>query len=354
MARTLEMTDDYYLNFSSKYLARRNTDVRHTYGCACDESDRRARIGECWRFPIIDTHHDPADAEGSTAFNAVSFLYDARDRTPVPEVAVAGTFGALHERVSLRPVRFLGRPTGYLAITVLVPTGQVHLYNFFVDGFPDLDPVNIQRVTLDNGRVWSRFFTDGCTVPLMFERWEWRLLEQLTSHVLPFRTQAGELFLKTYHDRLDRVAGTKLLHRFDRSVGEVNFIDKLVAREERHHYTDYRICLSMIHALLRRRHPDCEPADAPGEAFVELYEQMGRGDVPGWDYDRYREPRYFLQMLRRHTYTGAFCHPRHGGNTLAAGWAFLADRYRDKHGQTLFDWGRPLERPLGSCTEYRG
>lgn len=354
MTRTVELPDDYYLNYAAKYLARRNTDVRHTYGCACDEWDVRARIGECWRFPIIDTYHDPADPQGSAAVNSVGFVYDARSQAAVPEVAVAGTFGALHDRLPLRPLSFLGRPTGYLAVTALVPKGQVHTYNFFVNGHPQLDPVNIQRMTLDNGRTWSRFFTDGCTVPLMFERWEWQLLERLTSHILPFRTRAGELFLKTYYHRLDRHKDTALAHRIDRGVGVVNFIDKVVAREERHHYTDYRLGLGLIRTILRQRHPDCEPVDAPREAFVELYEQMARGDVPGWDYGQYHDPKYFLQMLRRHTYTGAFSHPRHGGNTLAAGWAFLADRYRDEAGQTLFDWGRPLEPPLGVSLDYRG
>ncbi|VTT99802.1 Uncharacterized protein OS=Crinalium epipsammum PCC 9333 GN=Cri9333_0466 PE=4 SV=1: Gluconate_2-dh3 [Gemmataceae bacterium] len=351
MLPALQFSDDYYLNYCAKYLARRNTEARHTYGCACETSDRRARISECWRFPIVDTHHDLAEPTRSTT-NAVSFIYDARGCS-VSTVAVTGTFASLHQRIPLQPVRFLGRETGYLATTVLVPKKQVHIYQFLVDDTPTLDPINIQRATLDNGRIWSRFFTDGCAVPLMLERWEFQLLGPLTAHILPFRTQTGELFLKQYYDRLDRHAiGSQ--YRFDQAVGVVNFIDKVIAREERHHYGDYRVALSLIRDVLRQRHPGCEPADAPREAFVELYEQLGSGDVPGWDYSRYHEPRYFLQLLRRHTYTGAFSHPRNGGNVLAAGWAFLADRYRDADGNTLFDWERALESPLGTSPDYRG
>ena len=353
MGPGVSLPDDYYLNYCAKYLARRNSDARHTYGCACDDADVRARIGECWRFPIVDTHFDASDAGAAARWNAVSFIYDARGHIRSPAVAVTGTFARLHEHLPLRPVSFLGADSGYLALTVLVPKGQVHIYQFLIDGAPMLDPINIQRVTLDNGRVWSRFFTDGCAASLMLERWESQLLGRLTAHILPFRTQAGELFLKHYYDRLDRQA-LAARHRFDQAVGVVNFIDKIIAREERHHYSDYRIALSIIRDILRQRCPDAEPADAPREAFVELYEQMGRGAVPGWDCERYREPRYFLQLLRRHTYTGAFSHPRYGGNVLAAGWAFLGDRYRDADGNTLFDWERFSEPPLGANPDYRG
>ena len=353
---TLTLPDDYYLNFCAKHLARTNREPRHTYGCACGGDDPRTSLSECWRLPLIDAHHDPADPDGSAGVNAVSFVYDARGRAAEPEVCVVGTFAGLHRNVPLRPVRFLGEPTGYQAVTVLVPKGQAHIYQFVADGVPELDPVNVQRVALDNGRVWSRFFTDGCTATLMFERWECRLLERLTAHVLPFRTRDGELFLKTFFDPGTRRpgAGAAPAHRIDQAVGVVNFIDKVVAREERHHYTDYRLALSIVRDVLRSRFPGTDPADAPRAAFVALYDQMGRGDVPGWDYEKYHDPRYFLQLLRRHTITGAFAHPRYGGNTLAAGWAFLEDRYRDAAGDTLFDWRRAVESPLGANPDYRG
>jgi hypothetical protein len=45
--------------------------------------------------------------------------------------------------------------------------------------------------------------------------------------------------------------------------------------------------------------------------------------------------------------TGAFVHPRHGGNSGTAGWAYLQDRYP-------FEWQVAIEAPLGASTDYRG
>jgi hypothetical protein len=59
-------------------------------------------------------------------------------------------------------------------------------------------------------------------------------------------------------------------------------------------------------------------------------------------------------MLRRHAYTGAFSHPKYGGNASALGWRYLADRFRDANGATLFDWERAIESPLGINTDYHG
>jgi len=76
--------------------------------------------------------------------------------------------------------------------------------------------------------------------------------------------------------------------------------------------------------------------------------------VPHWDYDRFEKPASFLRLLRRHTFTGAFCHPAYGGNIEAAGWRFLEDRYRDTDVKTLFDWRKAIEAPLGADSSYHG
>jgi hypothetical protein len=342
--------DQYVLNQCTKYLARDNPEPRHLYGP--DAGAEVGRIAEAWRFPVIDGHREADAQAASQAVNRVTFVYQAAEPLPA-QVAVVGTFANLYEPLPLNRVG----DTFYFALTVLVPRGEAHTYRFLVDGEALLDPVNPQRVTLDNGQTWSRFFTQDCTQPLVLERWERLLLERLCAHILPFRTPEAENFLERFHDGLDRQARASQYphaYRFDASVGVVNYIDKLLAREEGHHLVDYRICLDLIDQVLRQRNPFVEPARMALDLYVELYQQMGSDAVPGWDYGRYGSPAYFLQLLRRHTLTGAFAHPKYGGNAGAAAWAWLSERYRDAAGDTLFDWGRALEPPYGRNPAYRG
>jgi hypothetical protein len=127
----------------------------------------------------------------------------------------------------------------------------------------------------------------------------------------------------------------------------VNYIDKVVARAERHHIDDYRTCLDLIDEVLKARNPGRDPLTLPRDAFADLYGEMADDRVGGWDTSRYGSPRYFLLLLRRHAMTGAFVHPRHGGNSGTAGWAYLQSRYP-------FDWAAAMEAPLGRNTDYRG
>jgi hypothetical protein len=86
-----------------------------------------------------------------------------------------------------------------------------------------------------------------------------------------------------------------------------------------------------------------EPARLAREVYAELYAGDERRPAsPGWNYGRYGNPRYFLQLLRRHTLTGVFSHPRYGGNAMTLGWKYLGERYRDASGATLFDWRRAI------------
>lgn len=338
--------DQDVLNYCAKYLARENSDPRHNFG-QHDPASFRARVCEPWRFPIIDSHSDRQDFVADYAFNDVTFVFASQSQPEPPqEVVVVGTFANLYEPLPLRRLKFQEIETPYFAITVVVPKGEVHTYKFVVDGRPEVDPVNPQLTMLDNDRMWSRFFTQNCTQPISLERWELALLQRLTDHILPFRTQEGQRALQQ-----NLVGKTFLL---DQSVGAVNFIDKLIAREENHYLDDYQTCLELIDRLLRQRNPVEEPAFMSKQMFVELYDQMASNNVPGWDYGRYGNPRFFLQLLRRHTFTGAFCHPKHGGNTQAAGWAYLEEKYRDPEGGTLFDWRRAIERPLGNDPDYHG
>jgi hypothetical protein len=351
----VDKDDQYVLNYCTKYLARDNSDPRHNFG-QYTAGDRRAAICEAWRFPIIDSYRDGSAPEAYYRYNDVTFVYDGRQGPP-QQVAVVGTFGDLYAPVPLHPLTFLGEPTGFFTITARVPKGQVYLYKFLIDRTDVIDPINPQRVVLDNGQTWSRFFTAACPVPLELNRRERTLLGRLVSHLLPFRLEENRVFIQSVYDHLDRNAREQefpLAYLLDEDVGVVNYIDKIIAQAEQYHAVDYHICLSIIDGLLRARFGGLDPLTAPPEMFADLYAQMETDHVDGWDTNRYNSPRYFLLLLRRHAMTGAFVHPKNHGDSGTAGWMYLEDRFRDPQGQTLFDWRRAIEAPLGHNTDYRG
>ena len=351
-AEIVSRDDTYILNYCTKYLARDNSDPRHNFG-QFSATDLRARISECWRYPLVDSFFDGRDQAASYAKNLVTFVY-FDPRVAIPQsVAVIGSFANLYDPIPLRRIA----ETPYFVLSLAVPKGQVHTYKYLVDGEAVLDPVNPQQATIENGKSWSRFFTQLCTQLVSFERWEADLLERLTDHILPFRTSDGQNFVRRFYDSLDRQSKETRFasaYRLDQSVGVVNYIDKVVAREENHHLGDYKVCLKLVDRVLRQRNPYTEPSQIPKPLYEELYNQMASNSVNGWDYGQYGSPRYFLQLLRRHTYTGAFSHPKYGGNVGALGWAYLEDTYRDDKGNTLFNWRQATEAPLGANADYRG
>lgn len=352
----VDKDDQYVLNHCTKYLSRDTNDSRHDFG-QFPSGDPRGAIAEAWRFPIIDSHWDGVSAATSFPYNDVTFVYDGRAAAgPVP-VAVVGTFGRMYAPVPLRPLTFLGDPTGLYTVTLRIPKGQVHTYKFVVAGQPMLDPVNPQTAVLDNGRAWSRLFTEGCQIPLELNRRERAVLGRLVAHLLPFRLEENRRFVRGVYDQLDRTTRGQefpLAYKLDEEVGVTNYIDKLIARGERHNADDYHTCLRIIDELLRRRMGGLDPLDAQPELYADLYNQMQTDRVDGWDTGRYGSPHYFLLLLRRHAMTGAFVHPRHGGNSGTAGWMYLEDRFRDDSGRTLFDWRASIEEPLGHNDDYRG
>jgi len=337
MTTTIDLGDEYVLNNCTKYLARDS-----------------GAVAESWRFPIIDSYSDGKDFVGSYACNAVTFVFATPPNEAAPgSVAAVSTCGSLFEPI---PMPRIG-DSPYYAVTVVVPKAQVHTYKFLVDGKPRLDPVNPQQVVLDNGRTWSRFFTHLCSQPISFEDWELDLLQRLIDCILPFRTDAGQNFLQRFVDSLSKTdQETQYVHayRLDEPVGVVNFIDKLVAKEEHHRLVDYKLCLRQINSVLRQRDVR-EPVDMPDPMYIDLYNQMASDNVPGWDTNAYGSPSFFLKLLRRHTFTGAFAHPKYGGNQGAAGWGYLEERYLNPTtGETLFNWRRLMEQPLGDSADYHG
>ena len=343
--RIVEKDDQDILNLCTKSLSR---------------AGDPASSAEAWRFPVIDVFRgsplDPNDAD-----NEVIFIYKSTPGTAL-QVGVLGSFATLYQAIPLKPVRFLGEDTGYFAVSVAVPKGQAHIYQYVVDGALTLDPINPQRVVLENGNAWSRFFTDSYLQPMILELWELKLLSRLTEQILPFRGAESELFLQQFYHYLDRQdKDASKVYRLDESVGEVNAIDKLLAREERHRLEDYRLCLKQVDAVLRKRNPYEEPSELSKESFNDLYDAMA-GDpsnpanrIDGWDYGAYGNPPFFLNILRRHAVTAAFGHPKYAGNVGAAGWAYLSEKYfevKDGVHSTLFDWRAALEKPLGTNEDY--
>lgn len=347
--------DQYVLNQCTKYLARDNTDTRHNFGGEYDAVGPRGLIAEAWRFPVVDTYWD-GDPDTSYGFDAVTFIWDSV-RFPAINVGLVTDFAELYHVEPLRPIEFANAPSGLLALTVQLPKGRIGRYKFLVDGQWRTDPINPRTGRADNGALWSCMVTSACAIPLMLNRRSRELLTRLVSHLLPFRSEENSEFIRQSYESLDRrsrEATYPLAYRVDLDIGVANYIDKLLFLEETHHALDYRICLPLIDNLLRARILGRDPLEAPIELYADLYEQMASGDVPDWDLNAYSNPGYFLLLLRRHAMTGAFVHPRHGGNAGAIGWKYLESRFVDPAGATYFDWERSIEAPLGRNLDYRG
>jgi hypothetical protein len=325
----------------------------------------RGQVAEAWRFPIIGLMREQPGGTQADELNLVTFVYKTRPGDS-HAVNILGTFHSLCKPLPLRGVLFGTEDTGYRSLSVAVPKGELHRYLFEINGEYHPDPINPQQVRLGNGRIWSRFFTDEYLQPLILELWELRLLYRLIEQILPFRTAEAENFLNRYYferDNQGRVVRRRenevpKAFRLDGSVGEVNAIDKLLAREEAHRLVDYRICFKQIDRALRVKEPYVDPYQMHASTYTELYNAMaaskpGDGSVPGWDYTKYDNPAHFIYLLRRHAVTTAFGHPRYAGNVGAAGWAYLAERYTDDQSRTFFDWRPAIEKPLGTSEYYR-
>ena len=356
MADVVDKPADYVLNHCTKYLARDNQDTRHSFFTTYD-GQSRGRISECWRFPIVDAH-DGQEADASE-FNDVTFIYVRDRQQPAARlVELVTTAAALHDPIPLSAVS----DTVYWSATLKIPRARRYRYKFVVDGNLTVDPINPQTQTLASGDVWSSFFTWAYNAPINLERWEMALLDRLTRHILPFRGKEARNFIS----RGINAGNVGHLFRLDVSAGVANYIDNILAREEHHQLYAYKTCLEMLRNVLLRRHPDRDPASLEVEDYVALYDQMAsfkdaQGNQAllndGWDLKRYGNPAAFLWLLRRHAWTGAFSHPKYGGNPGGMAWGFLAATYHttdDNPPQTAFNWQQAIEPPLGTSTEYRG
>lgn len=337
MFAPLPPDDEHVIDLCAKHLARTDGSSRHSHKGYLG-TDRRARFSEGWRFPLVES----SDLTGA---NHVTFVWRREMDAPSPgSVTLTGTFAPLYQRITLRQVP----DSLYWYVRLRLPTRECHRYLFNVDNVWERDPVNPQEEDDPAGNTWSRFFTEGATKPLVLQEHERALLARFVRHILPFRTGAADEFLRAPGNPLP-----KHVHLLDQSVGVVNFIDKVLAREEAHNRIDYQICLREIERLLRLRDPFAEPRLTSKSVFAQLYEEM-KGVVPGWNTSVYGNPSHFLRMVRRHAFLGAFAHPKYGGNAMAIGWRFLAERFRDPSGAGVFAWEKAIEAPLGSSADYLG
>jgi hypothetical protein len=329
--------DVYVLNQCTKYLARDPQPPRHDF-LGTFAGQARAAHADCWRFPVVDASSKGPD------WNDVTFLYRVPiGAAPPGEVQLVATVERLFERI---PLRRLG-DTPFFACSLVVPRMRRYRYRFLVDGRAELDEINPQIETLATGDMWSSVFTWSYNQPVTFERWEFVILDRLTRHILPFNTDEAQNYLRRH--AADPTAGH--LYRLDTSVGVANFIDKVVAREERHRLYAYRTCLEQIDRVLRRRYEGRDPEFVEEAAYVRIYNEMagapGALFTDGWDRGLYDSPSHFLWLLRRHAILGAFSHPKYGGNAAGSAWSYLAQRYP-------FDWQQAIEPPLGTSRDYLG
>lgn len=347
-AEVVKKDVQYVLNHCAKYLARDNADERHS-PLGIFQGQERARVSEAWRFPVIDSH-DGTEPD-AYEWNDVTFVWVLRRDAPAPgKVEVITTCNSLYDPVPLARVE----DSVYWSCTLKVRKGERHRYLFLVDETPTLDPINPQTQVLSNGETWSSCFTWAYNQPVSFERWEFIILDRLTRHILPFNSKDAINFQK----RGANEGNVGHLYRLDISAGVSNYIDNVVAREERHRLYAYKTCLEMIDQILRRRHPGKDPEFLNESSYLRLYDEMANTSSElfqdGWDRNRYNDPGHFLYLLRRHAITGAFAHPKYGGNPGGMAWAYLSEHYRTNSGDTAFDWRRSIERPLGVSSEYRG
>jgi hypothetical protein len=354
-AIVINQNDDQILNYCTKYLSR---GAKLFNDSISPDSFNLSTVSEDWRFPIVLS---TTDDNGLTAkMNEVLFVWFSKPGEVLNSIEVVGSFAPLYQSLALSPILYEGQNIGFYSCAIKVPIGKSYYYRFRLNGKDVLDPINQQRKIFANGKEWSFFFTDYYNSCEEFEEWEINILRRLADQIVPFRTEEAQNFINRFYlslARPDRLAMP--IYKLDESVGEVNYVTNILAREERHHLSDYKICINLIDQLLRKRNPSVDSWLVSEELINDLYSEMASGNVLGWDYGQYANPTYFLGLIRRHVMTGAFSHPKYGGNIGGAGWNYLKERYSIKNDSaqvtgSYFNWQLALEKPLGANDDYKG
>jgi Gluconate 2-dehydrogenase subunit 3 len=350
-----QRNDEQILNYCTKHLAR---GVKLFSEDVSSDSFNLSTISENWRFPIVEPALD--DNGGTGTVNRVTLVWMAKSSDTINSVRAIGSFVPWYESIELTPVKFEDGNTNFYACQLMLPVGKSYYYKFIINGIKFTDPINPQIKILSNGKQWSFFFTDFYNASEEFEAWEISLLYRLANQIVPFRTKEAQNFINRFYLSLTKPEKHVMpIYKLDDSVGEVNFITNILVKEERHHLSDYKICLSIIDQLLRKRNPTVDSWTVSEELINELYDEMATGNVPDWDYAIYNNPRYFLSLIRRHTLTGAFSHPRYGGNIGGVGWKYLQEKFDIKNDTAqvtgnYFNWQLSMEKPIGNNEDYKG
>lgn len=315
-------------------------------------------------FPVVETYYTTAtnneknNAEKSREkrYSRVTFVYSASltNKKKQNSIYLIGNFDALYKKKKMHQVFFDESPTRFWAITLKLPTNHLYKYRFLVNNSFIIDPLNTLAKDSDNNIKWSLFFTDYYKTAVILEKWELEILQRLTAYILPFKTNEFTTFVNQQQSQFNNSTKTQI-SQLNYDVGCVNFIDKLIAKDEPQHIITYKICLKEIKRVLVMLNSFQEPKNMDDTFYQRIYQIMNKKDFTIWNKDIYEDPSYFLKVLRRHIITATFSHPKHGGNTNALGWQFLDSVLSDgKHENAGYDWQQAMEKPLGTNQEYIG
>ncbi len=331
LAEELPIDHQYILNLSGKITGRSNTP-----------------------FPIVDTF---LDTEKNSFFNQVTFVYYSEQTNNAQDkiaIFLIGNFDSLHTKRKLHQIIFNNELTRFYAITLKLPVKKRYHYQFLIDDSHIIDPLNTLTKQLDNNVIWSEFFTESIKSNIILEEWEAQILRRLISYILPFKTNEFKTFVKNHQGQFSELTKS-LISQISYDIGCVNFIDKLISRDELHHIINYKLCLKEIKRILFALNTFQEPKEMDEYFYQRIYQIMSQNDFTIWNKATYENPSYFIMVLRRHIITAAFSHPKHGGNTDALGWQFLDSLLRNNnHDGAGFDWQQALEKPLGINNDYIG
>jgi len=134
------------------------------------------------------------------------------------------------------------------------------------------------------------------STPLVLDAAQWRCLGAICARIIP------------------------AVHGIDAGAANaVNFIDKLLAHEDKASLPAYRMAVSALDARARRLGRKDFAALAEPEQ-VRCLENLEDGQFDAWPSPAAMEQQAFFAMVRFHTILGFLAAPKFGGNQDLSGW----------------------------------